>query len=132
MPGDKLFFLSHYKLCNTCLAINEPIIILEDDAIAIAPLRPIESEYDLVKLHKPRASGQSKLGHWSIGAFAYWLSPSGARKLIDFSKQNGPMLADKIIVSSVLNWGYLDSPIIKLGKRIGSSTQPDKFPYRNY
>jgi hypothetical protein len=49
---------------------------------------------------------------------------------VEFAKQNGPMLADKIIVSSVLNWGYLTPPIVKLGPRIGSSTQPEKYPYR--
>ena len=132
LPGAQGCFLSHYKLWNTCIAIDQPIVILEDDAIAISPLNHINLDYDLVKLHAPRASGQSKLGHWSTGAFAYWLSPAGAKKLVEFSKQNGPMLADKIIVSSILNWGYLDSPIIELGKRIGSSTQPDKYPYKPY
>ena len=132
LPGAQGCFLSHYKLWNTCIAIDQPIVILEDDAIAISPLSHINLDYDLVKLHSPRGKSQSKLGHWSTGAFAYWLSPVGAKKLVDFSKQNGPMLADKIIVSSVLNWGYLDSPIIKLGNRTGSSTQPDKYPYRHY
>lgn len=132
LPGAQGCFLSHYKLWNTCIAIDQPIVILEDDAMAISPLSHIDLDYDLVKLHSSRGEGQSKLGHWSTGAFAYWLSPIGAKKLVDFSKQNGPMLADKIIVSSVLNWGYLDSPIIKLGNRTGSSTQPDKYPYRHY
>ena len=132
LPGAQGCFLSHYKLWNTCIAIDQPIVILEDDAIAISPLSHINLDYDLVKLHSPRSEGQSKLGHWSTGAFAYWLSPVGAKKLVEFSKQNGPMLADKIIVSSVLNWGYLDSPIVQLGNRTGSSTQPDRYPYRRY
>jgi len=132
LPGAQGCFLSHYKLWNTCIALDQPIVILEDDAIAIAPLNISNVDYDLVKLHSPRTEGQSKLGYWSAGAFAYWLSPQGALKLVEFSKQNGPMLADKIIASSVLNWGYLDTPIVTLGKRIGSSTQPEKYPYRNY
>ena len=132
LPGAQGCFLSHYKLWNTCIAMDQPIVILEDDAIAISPLSHINLDYDLVKLHSPRGEGQSKLGNWSTGAFAYWLSPVGAKKLVEFSKQNGPMLADKIIVSSVLNWGYLDSPIVQLGNRTGSSTQPDKYPYRRY
>ena len=132
LPGAQGCFLSHYKLWNTCIAIDQPIVILEDDAIAISPLSHINLDYDLVKLHSPRGEGQSKLGNWSTGAFAYWLSPVGAKKLVEFSKQNGPMLADKIIVSSVLDWGYLDSPIIQLGNRTGSSTQPDKYSYRRY
>jgi hypothetical protein len=132
LPGAQGCFLSHYKLWNICMELNQPIVVLEDDAIAIAPLTDINSNFDLVKLHAPRASGESKLGHWSIGAFAYWITPFGSRKLVEFSKQNGPMLTDKMIVSSVLNWGYLDVPVIELGKRIGSSTQPDKYPYRSY
>ena len=129
LPGAQGCFLSHYILWNRCIELNQPIVVLEDDAEIIAPLEEISTDYDLVKLHKPRASGQSKLGHWSTGAFAYWISPTGAKKLVEFAKQKGPMLADKIIVSSVLNWGYLTPPIVKLGPRIGSSTQPEKYPY---
>lgn len=132
LPGAQGCFLSHYALWNTCISINEPIVILEDDAIVISPLRQINLNFDLVKLHSPRRAGQSKLGDWSAGAFAYWISPAGAKKLVAFSKENGPILADKIIASSIINWGYLDAPIVKLGNRIGSSTQPEKYPYRSY
>jgi GR25 family glycosyltransferase involved in LPS biosynthesis len=132
LPGAQGCFLSHYTLWNTCITMDQPIVILEDDAIVISPMSDINLDYDLIKLHAPRATGQSKLGHWSTGAFAYWLSPVGAKKLVEFSKQNGPILADKIIVSSVLNWGYLDCPIVELGCRIGSSTQPEKYPYKFY
>jgi len=132
LPGAQGCFLSHYILWNTCIAINQPIVILEDDAIVISQLDVINSNYDLVKLHSPRAEGKSKLGHWSTGAFAYWLSTDGAKKLVEFSKTHGPILADKIIASSILNWGYLDFPVVELGRRIGSSTQPEKYPYRFY
>lgn len=130
LPGAQGCFLSHYSLWNTCIAIDQPIVILEDDAIVIAPLTKISSDYELIKLHAPRRSGQSKLGHWSTGAFAYWITPAGAKKLVECAKNNGPLLADKIIVSSVLNWGYANPPIVKLGQRIGSSTQPEKYPYK--
>jgi GR25 family glycosyltransferase involved in LPS biosynthesis len=130
LPGAQGCFLSHYILWNRCIELNQPIVVLEDDAEIIAPLEEINTDLDLLKLHKPRAAGETKLGHWSTGAFAYWITPQGAKKLVNFSKQNGPMLVDKIIVSSVLNWGYLTPPIVKLGPRIGSSTQPEKYPYR--
>ena len=130
LPGAQGCFLSHYILWNCCIELNQPIVVLEDDAEIIAPLNEITTTFDLLKLHKPRADGQSKLGHWSTGAFAYWISPAGAKKLVEFSKQNGPMLADKIIVSTVINWSYLTPPIVKLGPRLGSSTQPEKYPYR--
>jgi len=130
LSGAQGCFLSHYMLWNRCIELNQPIIILEDDAIVIAKLKEIRLPYEVVKLHEPRRAGVSKLGHWSAGAFAYLLSPIGAKKLVEFSKIHGPILADKIIVSSVVNWGYINPPIVKLGARIGSSTQPEKYPYR--
>jgi hypothetical protein len=130
LPGAQGCFLSHYTLWNCCIELNQPIIVLEDDAEIIAPLNHIVTEFDLLKLHRPRAPGQTKLGDWSTGAFAYWINPVGAKKLVNFSKQNGPVLADKIIASNVINWNYLTPPVAKLGSRIGSSTQPEKYPYR--
>lgn len=132
LPGAQGCFLSHYMLWNRCVEIDQPIIILEDDAMVIGELKPINSNHDVVKLHQPREAGVSKLGNWSAGAFAYWLSPVGAKKLVDFSKTHGPILADKIIVSSIVNWSYLDPAIVKLGDRVGSSTQPEKYPYKLY
>jgi hypothetical protein len=132
LPGAQGCFLSHYILWNRCIDLNEPIVVLEDDAEIVAPLNKIDTEYDLLKLHKPRLSGQSKLGFWAAGAFAYWLSPEGAKKLVAFAKINGPGLADKMIVSSVVNWNYINSPIVKLGPRQGSSTQPNKYPYPKF
>jgi GR25 family glycosyltransferase involved in LPS biosynthesis len=130
LPGAQGCFLSHYVLWNRCIELNHPIVVLEDDAEIIAPLNEIITDFDLLKLHKPRIAGQSKLGHWSIGAFAYWISPLGAKKLVEFSKKNSPILVDKLMVSSVINWNYLTPPIVKLGRRIGSSTQPEKYPYK--
>ena len=129
LPGAQGCFLSHYILWVRCVELDQPIIILEDDAEVIAPLRKIDTTFDLLKLHNPRASKQNKLGNWSPGAFAYWISPLGAKKLVDFSKKNGPNLADKMIATNILNWEYLMPPIVKLGPRIGSSTQPEKYPY---
>jgi GR25 family glycosyltransferase involved in LPS biosynthesis len=130
-PGSQGCFLSHYTLWNRCIELAEPIIIFEDDAEVIAPLPDINTNCDVLKLHGPRRAGYTpKVGNWGIGAFAYWVSPEGAKKLVEFSKQHAPSFADKLIGSNIVNWDYLSTPIVKLGPRIGSSTQPEKYPYR--
>ena len=134
LPGAQGCFFSHYLLWNRCIELDHPIFILEDDADVIGPMPiMINSTIDLVKLHAPRRPNK-KLGIYGItapGAFAYWVSPTGAKKLVNFSKINGPGLTDKLIGSFVLNWNYLDTPVVQLGPRRGSSTQPNKYPYRN-
>jgi hypothetical protein len=128
-PGAQGCFLSHYLLWQKCIDLNEPIVVLEDDAEVIAPLLEFNTDYDLIKLHAPtKINRHPTLGNWGAGAFAYWLSPIGARKMIEFSKTNGARYTDKAIGSSVLNWAHIPEPIVRLGPRIGSSTNPEKYP----
>jgi hypothetical protein len=132
LPGAQGCFLSHYKLWQRCVELDQPIIVLEDDAEVLGPMPNIITDKDLIKLHAPRHMYQhGKLGSWAPGAFAYWINPSGAQKLIEFSKTVGPRHADKVIGSKVLDWGYLTPHIIKLGARIGSSTNPIRYPYNS-
>jgi hypothetical protein len=131
LPGAQGCFLSHYILWNRCVELDQSIIILEDDAEVLGPMPEITTDCDLVKLHDPRRQHyHDTLGTWAPGAFAYWISPAGATKLIDFVKKDGPGHADKLIGSNILDWEYLDPPIVKLGPRIGSSTNPNRYPYQ--
>jgi GR25 family glycosyltransferase involved in LPS biosynthesis len=128
--GAQGCFLSHYTLWNLCVELNEPIIVLEDDATVLGPIPSIVTDQDLIKLHDPRACHYNKkLGSWAAGAFAYWISPAGAKKLINFSISDRPGHVDKLIGSKILNWDYLTPPIVELGPRRGSSTNPEKYPY---
>jgi GR25 family glycosyltransferase involved in LPS biosynthesis len=130
LPGAQGCFLSHYGLWQRCVDLDEPIIVLEDDAQVLGPMLAINTDKDLIKLHDPRQMHEhEKLGSWAPGAFAYWLTPQGAKKLIEFSKNDGPGHADKVIGSKILNWDYLTPHIVKLGPRIGSSTNPNRYPY---
>jgi GR25 family glycosyltransferase involved in LPS biosynthesis len=130
LPGAQGCFLSHYKLWQRCVELDQPIVIFEDDAEVLGPMPTITTDKDLIKLHDPRHVHQhKKLGSWAPGAFAYWLTPKGAQKLIEFSKTVGPGHADKQIGSNVLDWDYLTPHVVKLGSRIGSSTNPDRYPY---
>lgn len=129
-PGAQGCFLSHFSLWKMCVDYNEPIVILEDDVKIIGPMPKIKTKFDLLKLHAPRQRKEHQLvGEWSPGAFAYWLSPAGAQKLIDFAKHNGAKYSDKCIGSKVLDWTYLENPIVQLIRRYGSSTNPEKYPY---
>lgn len=129
-PGAQGCFLSHFLLWKMCVDSNAPMVILEDDVNIIAPLPDIEPKFDLIKLHKPRQIKEHKtVGTWSPGAFGYWLSPTGAQKMIDFVRNNGVKYNDKCIGSKILDWAYIDQPIIKLRQRQGSSTNPEKYPY---
>lgn len=130
LPGAQGCFLSHYLLWKKCITLNKPIIILEDDAEVTHPFEEIVTDKDLLKLHKPRQRKiHPKLGEWSPGAFGYLLFPTGAENLVKHVNTNGPMHADKAIASSIVNWGYIDRPVVKLGNRVGSSTKPNKYPY---
>jgi hypothetical protein len=130
--GAQGCFLSHYQLWKHCVTIDRSIIVLEDDAEVLAPIPNIVTNKDLIKLHDPRHLHQhEKLGSWAPGAFAYWLTPDGAQKLITFAKTFGPGHTDKLIGSNVLDWGYLTPHIVKLGPRIGSSTNPVRYPYND-
>ena len=132
LPGAQGCFLSHYKLWQHCVELGQPIVVLEDDAEVLSPMPEIVTDKDLIKLHNPRQMHEhGKLGLWAPGAFAYWLTPQGATKLIDFSKNVCPGHTDKLIGSNVLDWDYLNPHIVKLGPRIGSSTNPTRYPYKD-
>lgn len=100
--GEVGCFLSHKALWEICLSINEPIIILEDDAIlssefmvAVSQLVAL-SDIDRINLEgyypQKKTFGNrsislngfqlTKLLQERAGAAAYMLWPSGARKLL--------------------------------------------------
>lgn len=131
-PGAMGCFLSHFLLWRHCVEINQPIIVLEDDVDIIVDWKNFNYSSDLVKLHSPRKSNQHhSVGTWSPGTFAYWVSPNGADKLINFAKANGPKYADKMIGSKILDWTYDTEPSVTLRSGQGSSTNPKKYSYKN-
>ncbi|MEZ9296947.1 glycosyltransferase family 25 protein [Vibrio splendidus] len=91
--GERGCFYSHYSLWSKCVSDNVPMIILEDDIIIK------EDFFDLVKINKldnqeyvkleKRSSSLINIGDFFFpkqnrsGAVGYYLSPKGAKKLID-------------------------------------------------
>jgi len=112
-------FQSHDLAWNIVINDDKPYLILEDDALlskkinSILPTLSKIENYDLINLeNRGRKKFLSKSGieinsetvlyklfQDRTGAAAYILWPSGARKLIDFTKNNGISLADAHITS---------------------------------
>ncbi|MEZ8088214.1 YrbL family protein [Vibrio sp. 1S139] len=93
--GERGCFYSHYALWHKCVSDNVPMIILEDDIVIK------EDFFDLIKSNKlddqeyvkleKRSSSLINFGDFFFptqnrsGAVGYYLSPIGAKKLIDNS-----------------------------------------------
>lgn len=87
--------ISHYLLWEKCAAINEPILILEDDSELVSVLDPDELNalanlYDIIYLdHKEMFPDQVKdLGDLTIPYYPYWnnayvMTPDLAKAIID-------------------------------------------------
>ena len=130
-PGAHGCFLSHFLLWQNANILQRPIVVLEDDAEIIAPMpNNLPSNFDVVKLHSPRKKCfHPVVGEWSPCTFAYYISPVGAEKLINWTKINGAKYTDKLVGSNIVSWTYLENPIAKLRPHQGSSTDPISHPY---
>lgn len=145
VKGVKGCFLSHYSLWKKCLELNTPILILEHDALAIRELPEdiLDYEYDVLNLdyasrqiknyweHVEMDNGKeilsweksSKKGYGGYnkssipGIHGYIIKPSGAEKLIKFSKQQGTLPADIQINSLVVDLKYTKTSYVKINPK---------------
>jgi hypothetical protein len=107
-------FFSHWKLWNLCVELNEPIIVLEHDAIIQESWRPIEIDNSMIKLHRyykqknPKYDDDS--GTWSPSTHAYCILPSHAQRLINFATTVGGYETDRMMGSNVLPVDHLGKP----------------------
>jgi glycosyl transferase family 25 len=113
-PGVQGCFLSHWALWKKCVELNEPIIILEHDAIIQGPWQPLELTDSIIKLHRYYKQKNPKYdedtGLWSASGHAYCLSPAHADTLIKFVKNKGAFEADRIIGDKVIPFKHLGKP----------------------
>jgi len=89
-------FLSHYWLWKTTAEGTTPRIIFEHDAVLVSPI-PTNIQGDIVNLGKPsygRWNNPTFLGEGPLtskayfpGAHAYYITPKGARQLVDKAKK---------------------------------------------
>jgi GR25 family glycosyltransferase involved in LPS biosynthesis len=113
-PGVKGCFLSHWSLWNMCLELNEPIGIFEDDILFLKP--PVFSNDfpDILKLDKLKQGKRYAAGDWWEGAHAYVLKPSGAKKLINWSRDNGILPADMMLGTEILKVDFDYNNLVRL------------------
>jgi glycosyl transferase family 25 len=145
VKGVKGCFLSHFLLWKKCLELNKPILILEHDALAIRELpkdildynydilnldyasRQIENYWEYVETdhgleilswEKSSRKGYGGYNKSSIpGIHGYIIKPSGAEKLIKFSKQQGTLPADIQINSLVVDLKYTKTSYVKINPK---------------
>ena len=87
-------FLSHRECWKKAIELDEPVLVLEHDAIFTAPLPKINIAYKVISFGKPSYGGYrkalkegvfitfSKPGGYLPGAHAYLVSPRGAKVLV--------------------------------------------------
>jgi len=129
VPGTRGCFASHYALWNICVEFNEPIIILEHDAILLREWSSPEwsdilhldwegsirrrkmrngfDQYCTVQENSVFRMGFSPgeaSGVYSMNCcYAYAINPNGAEKLINETKINGWFAADRFIREPIVS-----------------------------
>ena len=120
-------FFSHWNLWHKCLELDEPIIILEHDAIIQDYWKPIEMQESIIKLHKyykektPKYDEDS--GLWSPSTHAYCILPNHAEKLIKFAVNTGGFETDRMIGDKVIKVEHLGKPSIVERQNTYSTTK---------
>jgi len=111
-------FLSHFHLWEKCISLNEPIVIMEHDALITAALPTIPSKWDIVNIGKPSYNKLKKpkrfrylwskikqspiiIKHFSMshlpGAHAYYITPKGAQQLASTALKTGVIETDHFV-----------------------------------
>jgi hypothetical protein len=126
-PGVQGCFLSHWALWKKCVDLNEPIIILEHDAIIQGEWQPLELNDSIIKLHRYYKYKNPKYdedtGLWSASGHAYCLTPAHATTLIKFVKNKGAFEVDRIIGDRVISFKHLGKPSLVERQNSFSTTE---------
>ncbi len=107
-------FLSHYNLWLKCLKLNEPIGIFEHDVIFQKSL-PINIKFDeVLRLDKLSKGKDHGTGNWWEGSHAYFITPKGAKKIVNWVSANGAWPSDVILGSNVVKIEFDNNFLISL------------------
>lgn len=138
--GVKGCACSHYLLYKECVESNENYLILEHDGYMIRPLPSIPNEgFDVLKLDDKdpyqvdysqkvkkdygeiiidypdyKGSSYAPFGPYFKGAYAYIITPIGAKKIIDSIHQNGWVPADHQIAKSIVKLQTFKTTIFRI------------------
>lgn len=100
-------FVAQFRIWKE-IAHSEPAIIMEHDAVVVAPIPDLTGRGEIInlgkpsfgKLRNPRLPGFYPLfssGDKIPGAHGYYLTPGGAQLLIHMAKRKGAIPVDKFI-----------------------------------
>ena len=122
-------FLSHYMLWKMCVEKDEPLVILEHDAIFIRPFDEtafMKAECDIISINDPRgATRKAQDFHEKLqkgpktiqrvptiddmmvpqglpGNSAYIMKPSGAKKMLELVKEYGAWPNDALMCKQLI------------------------------
>lgn len=109
---------SHIQLWKKCIELDQPIVILEHDTIVYSEF-PVNFKptKNLIKLGRPfpeHTKTHSTTGQWRLGAWAYWINPTGSKTLIQALQTHGTMPTDVLIGNNIIDWEYYENPICEL------------------
>lgn len=125
--------LSHYSLWKKAIELNEPILVLEHDAVFVDKL-PDLKDYLLVNLSKPSYGKYQnpKKGLHPFpnphlkGAHGYAVSPKGAKKIMGAINQRGIWAAADVFLNFSWMQEYAPWPIEAISKFTTIQSTADK------
>jgi GR25 family glycosyltransferase involved in LPS biosynthesis len=113
-PGVVGCFLSHYTLWKKCVELNQPIGIFEQDVIFQQAL-PLNLNFtDILRLDRFHEGKSYGTGRWWEGTHGYFVTPSGATKLLNWSVNRGIWNADMMLGTDVVDIQFNDDGLIIL------------------
>lgn len=123
-PGAQGCWLSHFALWKQCVELQEPIVILEHDALVTGPWPDnLDIDTQLIKLYNSaECKINPRFGLWSKGSHAYTLTPTQAQILITDAQKKQAQSLDKHLGDSVLPWTFHKDNLVVLNPARGRST----------
>lgn len=120
-PGTVGCLLSHFLLWQKSIELNKPVCILEHDAIIQAPFPIIHFE-DVIKFVKGSEAKPTYIGRWWASGAGYCVTPVGAKKLVNFAKQEGVMPADTMLNTGIVNIDFYNHDVVTIDQQNFSFT----------
>jgi GR25 family glycosyltransferase involved in LPS biosynthesis len=129
-PGAKGCWFSHYYLWKKCIDLDEPIVVLEHDAIIQRPWESLEIDKSIIKFHRHYRKDPTSYkwnhpvcGRWSPSTHAYCISPAHAVTLIEAAKNLGAYPADVFMGSNIISVELLGEPELVARQNTHSTTE---------
>lgn len=127
-PGVQGCFISHFSLWCKSIELNEPIVILEHDALIHKPWDDNLLKSDkLIKFtpFRPKKGYREDpdSGVWTTGLIAYLIKPIHAKRAVDFCRRVGALPADVVIGSNVVDFEHLPDNFMTMNSKMNDKTK---------